>query len=309
MVALIRHAPNENLPIAIDRAAPSRLVAALNPVNTVGIMGRGLARTFAARFPAILPPYTAACAAGAFMPGQIQPIRLDRTTGARDPNGKLIVVNVATKRHWREPSELPWIETALAKVARFATEHEVEVLLVPKLGCGLGGLDWADVGRIVERELAGLARQGCEVVVFGEAPANDEPIPDDRPKPVLEATMTFRFGGAKRPEITAATTFDAILAGERTATTRFASWQGSERWAKLPPGAVVRFHDRADRRGRALDVTVVAVAVIDLATMSDADLERWSVREGWTAAAGRNFAEKHGGRAWQIVFRDPILRA
>lgn len=126
-------------------------------------------------------------------------------------------------------------------------------------------------------------------------------------RPSVEAAMSFRFGNAKRPEVSAGSTFEAILRGERTATTRFATWRGSERWSRLQPGAVVRFHERQDRRGRAVDVIVVAVEEINLARMDENELERWSKLEGWTVAAGLDFARKAGGRAWQITFRDPVL--
>jgi hypothetical protein len=46
---------------------------------------------------------------------------------------------------------------------------------------------------------------------------------------MLKATMYFSYGRDARSGLKSTTTFDAILAGERSSTTRFPSWPGYER--------------------------------------------------------------------------------
>src|SRR5208337_921933 len=66
------------------------------------------------------------------------------------------VLNFPTKRHWRHPSRLEWIEAGLTK---FVAEYErrgITEISFPRLGCGNGGLQWDAVRPIMERYLAEL---------------------------------------------------------------------------------------------------------------------------------------------------------
>lgn len=52
------------------------------------------------------------------------------------------IINFPTKEHWRDPSQLAWIETGLKDLRRFLTGHGVRSVATPALGAGNGGLDW-----------------------------------------------------------------------------------------------------------------------------------------------------------------------
>lgn len=120
-------------------------------------------------------------------------------------------------------------------------------------------------------------------------------------KPVLEAGMYFSFNGRQRPEVAAQTTFDAILSGDRTATTRFDTWPGTERWREVSPGDVIRFFSEKGNRGRSVDVVITGRHDVDLGKMADHQLERWSQLEGWSPeAAKRDFAS--AGRGIQLTY-------
>lgn len=121
-------------------------------------------------------------------------------------------------------------------------------------------------------------------------------------RPIISASMYFAYNGESRPEIRSRTTFDAILAGERTSTTRFPAWPGYARWTKLQPGDVVRFYDDRAMRGRWLDVVVESIEPINLATCSAERLEAWSKAEGWSVAHGRQIGVRHG-EGLQIRYR------
>jgi hypothetical protein len=61
-----------------------------------------------------------------------------------------------TKRHWRERSDINGIEEGLRWIRERYKTEEIRSLAVPALGCGLGGLDWRDVGPLMCRYLADL---------------------------------------------------------------------------------------------------------------------------------------------------------
>lgn len=143
----------------------------INTVNCHGVMGAGLAKAFAQRYPAILEPYKRACAEKTLKPGGVQLIRVDRASGRRGASGDLLIANVATKDHWKQPSQAAWVDAALGKLARALEERQVRSVAIPKLGAGLGGLDWATTVRpLVEKHFAGPASRGMKVMVLGEGP-------------------------------------------------------------------------------------------------------------------------------------------
>src|SRR3546814_14833790 len=106
--------------------------------------------------------------------------------------------------------------------------------------------------------------------------------------------MYFRYGSRKRPGVKSDTTFDAILAQERTSTTRFAGWGSFERWTAVQPGDFVRFYDDKAMRGRSLVVRVREVSEIDLRSCDSDTLEAWSRAEGWKPEEGPALARRNG---------------
>ncbi len=95
------------------------------PVNCVGVMGAGLAKQCVQRHPGILSRYQLACMSKKIMPGH--PLLIDR------------FVMFPTKDHWKDPSQLIWIEDGLRRIHKLGG---IQSLSVPRIGCGLGGLDW-----------------------------------------------------------------------------------------------------------------------------------------------------------------------
>ena len=128
--------------------------ALINPVNCVGVMGKGLALEFKKRYPEMYEGCRKACSDWNFHPGDLYLYRYE----------DVAIICFPTKDHWRDPSKLEYIEHGLKELRGYlAKKPNIRSVAVPKLGCGLGGLDWADVFPIVERELGGL---DTEVYVF-----------------------------------------------------------------------------------------------------------------------------------------------
>lgn len=136
----------------------ARAQALVNTVNTVGVMGKGIALMFKERFDDNYKQYAAACKAKQVHTGVMfvtEPAELD---------GPRWIVNFPTKQHWRSPSQLEWIVHGLQDLRRFLVENKVQSVAIPPLGAGNGGLDWNLVKPEIERALGDLP--GVEITVF-----------------------------------------------------------------------------------------------------------------------------------------------
>jgi O-acetyl-ADP-ribose deacetylase (regulator of RNase III) len=123
--------------------------ALVNPVNCVGVMGKGLAAQFKSAYPANFRAYAAACKRSELAPGRMLVVE----TGTTKPRW---IVNFPTKRHWRDKSLLEDIDAGLAALVADVRRLDMTSIAIPPLGCGLGGLDWADVRPRIERAFASL---------------------------------------------------------------------------------------------------------------------------------------------------------
>ncbi|MGO9485139.1 MAG: macro domain-containing protein [Rhodomicrobium sp.] len=136
----------------------SEAEALVNPVNCVGIMGRGLALQFKNAFPQNFEAYRAACKRGEVEPGKMF---VFETGSVANPK---CIVNFPTKRHWRGKSRTEDIETGLDALVREIHSRGIKSIAVPPLGAGLGGLPWQPVRSRIEKSLGNIA--GIEVIVF-----------------------------------------------------------------------------------------------------------------------------------------------
>ena len=113
--------------------------ALVNTVNTVGVMGKGIALMFKERFPKNMDAYAQACKKGEVVTGKMF------VTATNELVGPQWVVNFPTKQHWRSKSKMEWIEEGLQDLRRFINEKKIKSIAIPPLGSGHGGLDWQDV--------------------------------------------------------------------------------------------------------------------------------------------------------------------
>jgi O-acetyl-ADP-ribose deacetylase (regulator of RNase III) len=137
--------------------------ALVNTVNCDGFMGRGIAAQFKRAFPANFQAYEQASKRGDVQPGRML---ISRTQAERNPRW---IVNFPTKRHWRNRSRLEDIEAGLAALVADVDHLGIRSIAIPPPGCGLGGLDWADVRPCIERAFA--ARPEVRVLLFEPAGA------------------------------------------------------------------------------------------------------------------------------------------
>ena len=119
----------------------------VNTVNCVGVMGRGVAKGFKERFPAMFADYATRCERHEVRLGE--PYLYQQTPGPW-------VLNFPTKQHWRGVSRLDAIEAGLDYLAAHLEAWGITSLAVPPLGCGNGQLDWRVVGPVLYRRLSDL---------------------------------------------------------------------------------------------------------------------------------------------------------
>ena len=120
--------------------------ALVNPVNCVGVMGRGLALEFRQRFPGNYAEYRRACREGRVRPGRML---------VHHENGRCII-NFPTKRHWRDDSRIEDLREGLKSLTQELRNRGIRSVAIPALGAGLGGLEWPAVRAEIEAGLGSL---------------------------------------------------------------------------------------------------------------------------------------------------------
>lgn len=154
-----------------------------NTVNTVGVMGAGIAKQFKVRFPLMFEDYKCRCDSGQVRIGQPYLWRPANTDTKA-------VLNFPTKESWRGKSQLKWIEDGLAYLLIHYREWGIESLALPALGCSNGGLEWSHVKPVMERY---LTQMDIPVQVYEPMPESEVRRHDrDRtrkPKPSLQREL------------------------------------------------------------------------------------------------------------------------
>ncbi len=112
--------------------------ALINTVNCVGVMGGGIAAEFKRLYPLMYQDYRTKCGLKLLKPGGVYMYALD--TYSPD-----LIINVATKYHYANPSEYVWVEEACMNLRKLVEYRKIESVALPALGCGLGGLDFKRV--------------------------------------------------------------------------------------------------------------------------------------------------------------------
>jgi O-acetyl-ADP-ribose deacetylase (regulator of RNase III) len=125
--------------------------ALVNTVNTVGIMGKGIALQFKNAFPNNFKAYQEAC--------KRKEIEIGKLFITKDKNlhsGEKIIINFPTKKDWRKPSEYSYIEDGLNNFLKVIKIYQIKSVALPPLGAGNGGLEWTEVKKILEKKLSAL---------------------------------------------------------------------------------------------------------------------------------------------------------
>ena len=149
--------------------------AIVNTVNCVGVMGKGVALEFKRRWPENFKAYKRLCDSHELRPGKVYVHQEgDMLSGSRR-----FLINFPTKDHWRAKSKMEFIDTGLDAFIAEVKRLRIKSVVMPPLGCGNGGLDWAEVKALMTDKLSPV--EGVEFVIFA-------PSEESQPS---ETKMTF----------------------------------------------------------------------------------------------------------------------
>ena len=149
--------------------------ALVNTVNTVGVMGKGIALQFKNAFPSNFKAYEKACKSSEVILGKMFVFDNGQLTNPR------WIVNFPTKGHWRSQSRIKDVEAGLDDLRSTITELGISSIALPPLGCGNGGLDWADIRPLIEDKLQGLDSEVHLFAPTGAPPAANMVVSTTRP--------------------------------------------------------------------------------------------------------------------------------
>ncbi len=125
--------------------------ALVNTVNTVGVMGKGIALQFKERFPMNFKIYADACKKGQMEVGKMLVIKENVL------HGEKLIINFPTKIEWFKKSQYSYIEDGLKDLAKVIEEYQIKSIAIPPLGCGNGGLKWEKVKLMLDKYLGHLS--------------------------------------------------------------------------------------------------------------------------------------------------------
>lgn len=118
----------------------------VNTINTVGVMGAGLALEFALRYPEMLSDYQKKCSEKQLVVGKVDYFNY----------GDITILNFPTKWHFKYPSKIEWIDKGLQDFVATYRQKGITSIAFPRLGCSNGGLSWQQVQPLMEKYLGSL---------------------------------------------------------------------------------------------------------------------------------------------------------
>ena len=142
--------------------------ALVNTVNTVGVMGKGIALAFKKAFPLNYKLYKEACDNKEFIVGSM----FITNTGQIMPK---FIINFPTKEHWKARSKIEFVENGMKKLVETIKTNEIKSIAIPPLGCGNGGLKWNDVKPVILNELQNID-SNIEIIIY-EPGFNNQTVP------------------------------------------------------------------------------------------------------------------------------------
>ena len=147
--------------------------ALVNTVNTVGIMGKGIALQFKNRYHDNYKAYAEACKRGEVQIGKMFVVRDHSLLGEK------LIINFPTKTDWRKPSEYEYVEKGLDALADTINQYGITSIAIPPLGAGNGGLYWDRVKQMIEEKLSNL---DVRIVVYEPSSQIKEHLAKERAK-------------------------------------------------------------------------------------------------------------------------------
>jgi O-acetyl-ADP-ribose deacetylase (regulator of RNase III)/uncharacterized protein YwgA len=156
----------------------------VNTVNLYGVMGKGIALAFKNAFPKNFEIYKKACDDKKIDIGRL----LLTETGELYPK---YIINFPTKKHWRNPSKIEYIEAGMKDLVRIIKENDIKSISIPPLGSGNGRLNWKEVKNIIEDNLEPLS-DWVDIVIYDPGYKEENAIENKEIK-LTDARTMFLF--------------------------------------------------------------------------------------------------------------------
>lgn len=103
----------------------------VNAVNCIGVMGAGIALEFKLRYPEMFERYVNLC--------ETKQLDIGRLWIYKSP--ERWVLNFPTKKHWKYPSKIEFLDAGLKKFADTYKARGITSIAFPLLGADRGGID------------------------------------------------------------------------------------------------------------------------------------------------------------------------
>lgn len=168
--------------------------ALVNTVNTVGVMGKGIALQFMRAFPDNFKAYEKACKKGEVQPGKMFIFDLGGLNKTR------YIINFPTKRDWKHKSRMVDIESGLDALVADIQKLGIRSIALPPLGCGNGGLDWNKVYPLIVEKLSPLDNVDVQVFEPSGTPKPEEMV-DRTERPAMTLGRAALLGLMGRYEV------------------------------------------------------------------------------------------------------------
>lgn len=127
----------------------------VNTVNCEGYMGKGIAYQFKLKFPENNREYVKACKTKSLKIGTLHYFW----------EQEKLIVNFPTKNKWREKSEIDYIRVGLSELVNLIILSKIKSIAIPPLGCGNGGLNWADIKPVIIEYLTPVS-ESIEILIY-----------------------------------------------------------------------------------------------------------------------------------------------
>ena len=136
----------------------SDVEALVNTVNTVGVMGKGVALQFKKAYPENFRKYEQAVKNKEVQIGKVFVTETGKFTNPK------YIINFPTKKHWRYPSKIEWVKEGLKDLRDFILQNKIKSIAIPPLGCGNGRLRWNEVKPLIIDSLNDISN--LEIFLF-----------------------------------------------------------------------------------------------------------------------------------------------
>jgi O-acetyl-ADP-ribose deacetylase (regulator of RNase III) len=148
-----------NMRSVIGDITDSSAEGIVSAANTVGVMGKGVAKSIKEKFPWCYSPYKQVCDEKKLSPGSIFVVKIEVYPQGNYP----IIIHLTTKDHWKGSSRLEWIISGCKELKEYLNSNKIKSVALPRLGCGFGGLSWDLVEPEMDKVFSGT---DCNVVIY-----------------------------------------------------------------------------------------------------------------------------------------------